>query len=354
MNIRNIGNSVYFKGIQQSIPNIFAPFSSKNCSQIKEITPLQSGVSTIVPKNSQLRLGNDYSLNIRNPKIQDVLDKKGSIIIGTSPEANISIPTFYNKVNNQHLQLEQQGTKVIARNLSTTYGTEIIPKDKIKAFQVSTKNLKLAQGEIGDCFVLATLYSLSQTPNGQKIIEDMVKVDDNGNHIVTFKNQKPITITLGELDSERETTAKDWACGEMGTKAIERAYAKLIKTNQSMCNSIEIDKGGRIVDALKLMTDKKCDMYEIKEMEIDSLLTDIENKGLGNQFITCSTPHIGKYGKFMDSASKFITGHAYSIKNINIKDKTIEIVNPHNTKKSETISWDDFKTMFEYIYIANI
>ena len=152
MSIGKISNSVYSKGIQQSIPNIFAPFSYKNCSQIKEITPLQSGDSTIVPKNSQLRLGNDYSLNIRNPKIQDVLDKKGSIIIGTSPEANISIPTFYNKVNNQHLQLEQQGTKVIARNLSTTYGTEIIPKDKIKAVQVSTKNLKLAQAEIGDCF----------------------------------------------------------------------------------------------------------------------------------------------------------------------------------------------------------
>ena len=173
MNIGKISNSVYFKGIQQSIPNIFAPFSSKNCSQIKEITPLQSGVYTTVPNNSQLRLGNDYSLNTRNPKIQDALDKKGSIIIGTSPEANISIPTFYNKVHNQHLQLKQQGAKIIARNLGTTYGTEIIPKEKIKAFQVGTRDIKLAQGEIGDCFVLATLYSLSRTQNGQKILENI-------------------------------------------------------------------------------------------------------------------------------------------------------------------------------------
>ena len=354
MNIRNIGNSVYFKGIQPSIPNIFAPFSSQNLSQIKDITPLQSGVSAIVPNNSQLRLGNDYTLNLRNPKIQDALDKKGSITIGTSLEANISLPDFYNKVNNQHLQLEKQGTKVIARNLSTTYGTEIIPKNKIKAFQVSTKNLKLAQGEIGDCFVLATLYSLSRTSQGQKLIEDMVKVDDNGNHIVTFKNQKPITITLEELDSERKTDKKDWACGDMGIKAIERAYAKLIKTNPLMHNSVQIDKGGRIADALELTTGKNCDMYEIKEMKIDYLLTDIENKGFENQFLICSTPHLGKYGNFMDSESKFITGHAYSIKNINIKEKTIEIVNPHNTKKSEIISWEDFKTMFEYIYIADI
>ena len=354
MNIGKISNSVYFKGIQQSIPNVFVQFPTLNYSQTKEITPLQSEVSTVVPNNSQLRLGNDYTINLRTPKIKEILDKKGNIIIGTSHTANISLPQFYNGVNSEHLQLKKQGSKIIATDLSSTHGTEMIPKDKIKAFQVGTQNLKLAQGEIGDCFVLSTLYSLSQTKNGQKLIEDMVNVDDNGNHIVTFKNQKPITITLEELDSERKTDKKDWACGDMGTKAIERAYAKHIKTNQVMCNSTQIDKGGRIVDALKLMTGKKCDMYEIKEMEIDYLLTDIENKGFENQFLICSTPHLGKYGNFMDSESKFITGHAYSIKNINIKEKTIEIVNPHNTKKREIISWEDFKTMFEYIYIADI
>ena len=34
--------------------------------------------------------------------------------------------------------------------------------------------------------------------------------------------------------------------------------------------------------------------------------------------------------------------------------KTIEIVNPHNTKDSEIISWDDFKEMFEYICVARL
>ena len=354
MNIGNISNNIYFRGIQQSIPSIFAPFAYKNCSLTKEITSLQKNEQTIIPTNSQLMLGKDYVLNSRNPKLQNMLDKKGSIIVGSSPTANIVLPQFYNGVNAEHLRLEKQGSKIIATDLGSNKGTEVIPKDKIKAFQIGTKDIKLAQGEIGDCFILATLYSLSRTPKGQKILEKMVEVDDNGNHIVTFKNKEPITITLEELDSERASKDKDWACGEMGTKAIERAYAKTIKTNNDMCNSIQIDKGGRIFDALKLMTGKECTMKKIEEQNIDSFLEDISTKGLETQFLTCSTPHIGKYGKFMDSESKFVTGHAYSIKNINAKDKTIEIVNPHNTKKSEVISWEDFKTLFEYIYIADM
>lgn len=354
MNVRNISSNLYFNGMQQSVPSIFAPFKYRNCSQTQEITSLQKNEETIVPNNSQLRLGDDYTLNCRNPKLQDILDKKGSVVVGTSPTANISLPQFYNGVNPEHLRLEKQGSRVIATNLSSIKGTEIIPKDEIKAFQTGTTELKLAQGEIGDCFVLATLYSLSRTQQGQKLLEDMVKIDDNGNYIVTFKNQKPIMITLEELDSERATSNKDWACGEMGTKAIERAYAKLIKTNQAMCNSSQIDKGGRITEALKLISGKECSMYKIEEQNLESLFTTISQKDIDKQFLTCSTPHIGKYGKFMDNESKFITGHAYSIKDINIQDKTIEIVNPHNTKKSETISWDDFKTTFECVYVADM
>ena len=333
------------------MPSIFAPFIKQESSHIKT---LEKNKSTIVPNDSQLRLGNEYTLNLRNPNLQDELNKKGSIVVGTAQTANIALPTFYNKVNSEHLMLTKQGSQILAKNLGSTHGTQIIPKEQIKAFQTGTKNLELAQGEIGDCFVLATLYSLSHTPAGQKILENMVKVDDNGNYVVTFKDKDPITITPQELDSERKTDDKDWACGEMGTKAIERAFAKLIKTNPLLCNSVQIDKGGKITDAFKLITGKECSMHKIEEQTSDSIFSAITEKGLETQFLTCSTPHNGIYGKFMNGSSKFITGHAYSIKNINTEDKTIEIVNPHNTKKSETISWDDFKTMFEYVYIADM
>lgn len=351
MFIGKISNYLNFKGIQQSIPPIFAPFSKENNTTI---TPLKKREETIVLNNSQLRLGNDYTLNLRNPNLQAALDKKGSIIIGTSADANISLPKFYDKVNSKHLMLSKQDGEITATNLSSRYGTKIIPQKHIKAFQTGTQDLKIAQGEIGDCFVLATLYSLSRTPIGQKMLENMVQVDDNGNYIVTFNDKKPITITPQELDSERKSENKDWACGEMGTKAIERAYAKLIKTNQLMLNSVQIDKGGRITDALEIMTGKKCTKHKLSEENIDTFLNRITEKGLDSQFLACSTPHIGNYGKFMNSESKFITGHAYSIKNIDTKEKTIEIVNPHNTKKSEVISWDNFKSMFEYIYITDM
>ena len=161
MFIGKISNYLNFKGIQQSIPPIFAPFSKENNTTI---TPLKKREETIVLNNSQLRLGNDYTLNLRNPNLQAALDKKGSIVVGTAQTANIALPTFYNKVNSEHLMLTKQGSQILAKNLGSTHGTQIIPKEQIKAFQTGTKNLELAQGEIGDCFVLATLYSLSRTP----------------------------------------------------------------------------------------------------------------------------------------------------------------------------------------------
>ena len=56
----------------------------------------------------------------------------------------------------------------------------------------------------------------------------------------------------------------------------------------------------------------------------------------------------------MDSNRKFITAHAYAIKSVDTKSGIIEIVNPHNTKVSETISISDFEKMFNFMYIARI
>jgi len=56
----------------------------------------------------------------------------------------------------------------------------------------------------------------------------------------------------------------------------------------------------------------------------------------------------------MDSDKKFITSHAYAIKSINSKNRTIEIVNPHNTRISETISFDKFKETFDFLYCTEI
>jgi hypothetical protein len=75
--------------------------------------------------------------------------------------------------------------------------------------------------------------------------------------------------------------------------------------------------------------------------------------GLENFVLTCSTPKKGNFFGYMDYQRRFNENHAYGIKNIDSYKQTIEIVNPHNTMKSETISWNEFAQLFDYIYIGN-
>ncbi|MBE7704217.1 MAG: hypothetical protein E7Z90_00220 [Cyanobacteria bacterium SIG29] len=354
MNIQNsIFNRQFSLNLHQT-PQVFLPFKCNDEGNTKEVTELSGKTPTIIPNDCQLRLGNNYSLNMLNPKVHNLLDKKGEISVGTSSKCNMILPNFYNGVTLQHLRIQKVGDTLIASDNSSKTGTKIIPRKEVKAFQVGTKDIKLAQGELGDCYLLATIYALSRTSNGQKLLEKMVSMDKNGNSIVTFKDKNPIKITPSELDSERQTQDKDWACGEIGTKAIERAYAKLIKENSAEANSVQIDKGGFPLVALETLTGIKGQAEHITEDNAELILQKIEQNGLDNQILMCSTPHNGNYGKYRDKKQKFITGHAYAIKNINSKKGTIEIINPHNTKRSEFISFDEFKQIFDFIYTAKI
>lgn len=354
MNIQNsMYNSIFHLNLRQT-PQVFLPFKCNDRENTKEVTELSSKTPTIIPKDCQLRLGNNYSLNTLNPKVHNLLDKKGEITIGKSSKCNMVIPSFYNGVNSTHLRLKQVGDTLIASDESSKTGTRIIPRKEVKAFHCGTENIKLAQGEIGDCFLLSTIYALSRTNNGQQLLEKMVSMDENGNCIVTFNHRNPIKITASELDSERKSTDKDWACGEIGTKAIERAYAKIIKRNPDMQNFVQINQGGYPLEALEILTGIKGQAEHITEDNAESILQKIEQIGLDNQILMCSTPHKGNYGKYRNKNQKFITGHAYAIKDINSKEKTIEIINPHNTKRSEFISFDEFKQIFDFIYTAKI
>ena len=56
----------------------------------------------------------------------------------------------------------------------------------------------------------------------------------------------------------------------------------------------------------------------------------------------------------MDKKYRFIGEHAYSVGNIDAQNRLIEIINPHNTKKSEVISWDEFKQYFDVVTTINL
>lgn len=327
-----------------------------NFSTIKETKTLKKGVKTVIPNDCQIYLGKDFTIDMRNKNILEVLEQKGEITIGRDKDCDLVVDEFYSHVSRIHLQLEKKGNKLFATDLNSSNDTQIIPKNKIKAFNGGVQNIQLGQANIGDCYLLSVLYALSSSPKGQKYIEKMVKVDDNGNYAVKFYDcAKPINIAPEDLDGQSNAWSKKRSVsGDLGIRAIERAYGRLLCGDIGRYETLfsEIDDGGLPITALKKLTGIDSDFISIEERKIQEKLYDICKKGLNNYILTCATPAECKYNGYVDPQQRFNSNHAFGIKNINPYKKTIEIVNPHNTKKSHTIGWHEFGQMFDYLFIG--
>ena len=68
----------------------------------------------------------------------------------------------------------------------------------------------------------------------------------------------------------------------------------------------------------------------------------------------CSTPSKGDYGEYVDSKKRFTSAHAYTIKSFDKNKGIVEIVNPHDTRKSEKVSLEEFTKTFDRIFTAKI
>ncbi len=352
-------------GINTTIPNVFRNIHSQtkgkrastvNFSRSSQVETLSRDMKALLPEVAQVLIGNDYLVNMRNPYLEKLLDSKGQVLIGCNPFCNVQVPKFYNGVSNHHLMLKKTQDGIVAENVSGSDDkVAIIPKNQIKPFATGIENIEFAQGNIGDCFVLSELYALSHSPKGQKYLEKMVSIDENANYVVTFNNEKPITIQPDELYGEvyKNGTTKTAVEGDLTLRAIERAYAKLIKNSTDSADFMRLNSGGFPQEALYRMTGLSSTVHPAKNNTF-SILQQIEQNGIENYVLTCSTPSKGVYGKYMDADKKFISAHAYAIKALDTQAGTIEIVNPHNTKVSEKISIDDFNKMFDFIYAAQV
>ncbi|MBQ4077990.1 FHA domain-containing protein [bacterium] len=326
-------------------------------SYIIDTSELKKGIPTRIPNDCQIYLGNHFSLDMRNPNILNLLEKKGKVTIGRGSSCDLTVSDFYSHVSREHLQLEKIGNDIIATDLNAMNASKIIPKNKIKAFNGGVADIKLSQHNIGDCYLLANLYALSRTTKGQQLIENMVNVDGNGNYVVNlYANRGPIVVRPDQLDGQSlNGTNKICVSGDLGIRAIERAYGRMVNNFEpGECTlHMVLDDGGYPDVALKNLTGLDSKSYKIKNINIHKKLSEISQKGLDNYVLTCTTSN-GKYNGYVDYQRRFNERHAYGIKNIDQYSQTIEIVNPHNTMFSKTISWNEFAEHFNYLYVGNL
>lgn len=318
-------------------------------TQFERLQPLRK---TPIPIDCQLILGTDMVIDMRNPNIRGLVDENGIVKIGRSKYSDIVIDDFHSQTSREHLILTRQAGTLYAIDYDSTNGTFVVPKNKVRPFYRGAKNIELSQSNVGDCFLLSTIYSMSKTDKGAKILEDMIEVDDNGNYIVTFVDGSSYVIKPEELDGQKSTKGnrdKRSVSGELGVKAIERAYARDMKSDcYRKTMFADIDNGGYTTNAMYKMTGLFGSSHKASAQDTPYIFSKIKNEGMNNHIVTCSTPHIGKYGNYMDAERRFITGHAYTICDIDVKNQLVTIANPYNTRKKQVISWNDFANIFSY------
>ena len=358
LRIEKYGDSLIAQNLSYSVNTTFlyldeTPFQN-DFSQIYAPALLQKNVPTLIPQNAHLRLGKELTIDTRDKKINDLLDKKRKIVIGRRPDCDYIVNGFNDQVSNRHLMLERTSKGLVVTDLGSTNSTSVIPQGHMKAFYNEINGVSLKQGNIGDCTLLSALYSLSLNPRGQQLIKDMVSVDNDGSYIVQFPDAKPIKVAINDLygQTNNKGEQKHSVESELGIRAIERAYARYLNRYGSYGPTMfcVIDKGAHLSTPLYNLTQIYPKTTKTNNTNIDYLFQNIVSTGgTNNHVITCATPEKGRFGEYVDYQRRFITSHAYSIKNINVNQRMVEIINPHNTKYSFVLGFDEFAKYFSEV-----
>lgn len=180
---------------------------------------------------------------------------------------------------------------------------------KGKVFDGAPKYGDIAQGQLGNCWCLASLGAVArQSP---RLIKKMIKENPNGTYTVTFGDGYRTTVT-GLLPKSGARI------GKAGWPAIlEKAYAQRYGGYDKLGGATWPHK------ALQQITGKPGVEYWSNKPKISNLAT-LSRKG--NAFVVSFTHNVN-LPNF--KARGIIPNHAYSVVKVDKKNGTVTLANPH-------------------------
>jgi pSer/pThr/pTyr-binding forkhead associated (FHA) protein len=241
-----------------------------------------------------------------------------------------------------------------------------------KYFPQSLDNLDFEQSsELGDCYFLAALKSITENPKAVRYLANMIEDLPDGHTKVKFFGCPSEMLLSG--DEVRQIIADKGVKGQAGIKLIERAYGKLIKPLRMMENPGEentflLMNGGHSTDVMSAMVPCSSryigwdtfmgdtSILNYKKDELKAVLTAFVNNR--ENTLLCAATKLEKDGDNSDrkilyetpDGMKIAIRHAYTIKDVDLNRETITIINPWHAKKESEISFDDFFKYFRGFY----
>lgn len=244
----------------------------------------------------------------------------------------------------------------------------------------------VAQGGAQDCWLIAGVLALNNTTNGKQILKNSISVNQDGSVTVKFAGvNAEYRISYEEMklyDKEgvhygNDKTVVAYSVGDNDLLAIELAVKKLkndidngkvvldVDANSYEGNRANTLDGGYAQQLLYFLTGNTSSTktVDIPSNASDSTVKSILSKGIArsevgaflnvqagsNSALTFSMYYSDKSAKCTDGSTFSVklgdSGHTYAITNIDKNKRTVTFVDPSNSTKSYTMTWDEFAKM---------
>lgn len=317
----------------------------------------------------------DNTALITNKSNSDTTIKINGISVLKNEKAQIKLYDTI-KLDNQLYMHTKEGLRLISDN------AELFEE----LFPTGIQQIAFSQGAVGDCYLCASLQGLSLKPEGTELLTKLIRQTPEGNYTINFPGFPEEVI---EIDLNDAVFKYDGLKSESpGLRLIEQGFGQLKKKvgfclkelnpNDSTekwlwygfpANALYILTGGKqfYFDSSDHTTAKDYEeIYEYsfakaaqKEPSItkkaEKLLLGL-SKDFDNNIITVvSDMNKENSDWFFRNGMKIVQNHAYVVENIDEENRTLNILNPHQTwKPSFQISFDEFFERFTSIEGAKL
>ena len=235
-----------------------------------------------------------------------------------------------------------------------------IQKKYIAPPRITESNSKIEdfrQGYTGDCWLLASLKSISDSPKGAELLKKIIQRNRDGSVTINLLGvNKQYTFTQKDInkrfaESKDKTDRSFLSTGDVDVFLIEMAVEKEIK---------EIN-GDYQERAMKILTGKNTTVIDAKTREVSNgvnrandihrkmwNLLDYALKNPKNLIMTFDTP------SEKVSGSPLVKRHAYAIDTEKSTSNNIVLINPHDTSKRINVPKDKISQWGDNITITDL